>query len=139
MIQPDEYRVVMMPFPGDILACVRLGPDGFPTVYINDYLCPAAKRAALDHELAHLSNDDFYNHWTIFDAEKRACHTLRLSSMPRAFTPLSESDTLRLDRVGLALTLDAFGPFPCAEPLDLPSPVFSRTPEPPINIGKKVW
>lgn len=30
MTTPDEYRVIYMPFPGDIYACVRVSPDGYP-------------------------------------------------------------------------------------------------------------
>ena len=47
---------------------------------------------------------------------------------------------LRLDQLGLSLMQDAFGPFPCTDPLEMPQPLFDREPPPPINSGKrKVW
>ena len=137
---PDDYRVVMMPFPGDVLACVRIDANGYPTVYINDYLSLEAKRKALRHELSHFHNGDFHNHFTIYDIEKRASYTLEMSSMPRSFRALTEDEALRLDQLGLSLMQDAFGPFPCTDPLEMPYPLFDRAPPPPINTGKrKVW
>ena len=56
-----EYAVILMPFPGDIYAAVRLSPDGYPTIYINDKLAPEARKKALEHELRHLKREDFYN------------------------------------------------------------------------------
>ena len=72
MTTPDEYRVIYMPFPGDIYACVRVSPDGYPTIYINAYLSPEARKRALKHELHHLEAGDFYNHVSIYDAEANA-------------------------------------------------------------------
>ena len=57
----DEYRVYMIPLPGDINGAVRLDADGFPSIYINDRLSPAARKKAFIHELRHIERDDFYN------------------------------------------------------------------------------
>lgn len=65
----DEYRVYMMPFPGDIMGAVRVDAEGFPSIYINDALSPEAKKRALLHELRHIERDDFYNSLTIDEVE----------------------------------------------------------------------
>ena len=68
----DEYRVYMVPFPGDIRAAVRLDPEGYPSIYINDALSPAAKKRAFLHELKHILEDDFYNGKSIREVEQDA-------------------------------------------------------------------
>lgn len=68
-MNPDEYTVHLMPFPGDIKAAVRVDVDGYPSIYINDYLSPQAKKKALEHELRHISRDDFYNDLSITEVE----------------------------------------------------------------------
>ena len=68
----DEYRVYMMPFPGDILATVRVDADGFPSIYINDALSPDAKKRAFAHELRHIADEDFYNDRSIEEVERDA-------------------------------------------------------------------
>jgi Zn-dependent peptidase ImmA (M78 family) len=66
----DElYRVYMLPFPGDIKAAVRIDAEGYPSIYINDALSPAAKKQAFLHELRHIERDDHYNDLTIEEAE----------------------------------------------------------------------
>ena len=65
----DEYRVYMMPFPGDIMGAVRVDADGFPSIYINDRLSPAAKKRAFLHELRHIERDDMYNDKSIDEVE----------------------------------------------------------------------
>lgn len=66
----DElYRVYMLPFPGDIKAAVRLDAEGFPSIYINDALSPAAKKRAFLHELRHIREDDHYNDRPIEEVE----------------------------------------------------------------------
>ena len=70
MMIDKEYAVILMPFPGDIYAAVRLSPDGYPTIYINDKLAPEARKKALEHELRHLTRDDFYNARSIRSIEK---------------------------------------------------------------------
>jgi len=69
MTQPDDYNVIYRPFPGDVLAAVRIDYDGYPTVYINEQLAPMARKAALDHELRHIENGDMTNYLTIYEAE----------------------------------------------------------------------
>lgn len=65
----DEYRVYLMPFPGDIMGAVRIDNEGFPSIYINDALSPAAKKQAFLHELRHIQRDDFYNNLPIEEVE----------------------------------------------------------------------
>ncbi len=67
-----EFAVRMMDFPGDILASVDLTKDGsdFANFYINDWLAPAAKQKAFDHEMKHLRRDDFRNDRTIEEVEE---------------------------------------------------------------------
>ena len=64
-----EHRVIMWHLPGYIRSAVRLSPDGYPTIYINDQLSPQARRKALAHELAHLSHEDFYSDRSIHEVE----------------------------------------------------------------------
>ena len=68
-ITNDEYRVYLMPFPGNINGAVRVDVDGFPSIYINDALSPAAKKRAFLHELRHIQRDDFYNNLPIEEVE----------------------------------------------------------------------
>lgn len=79
----------MMPFPGDVLACVRVGADNYPTVYINDSLSLDAKRRALRHELQHFRNGDFHNHLSVWDAEAQAIRAETHDVMPRQGSELS--------------------------------------------------
>jgi Zn-dependent peptidase ImmA (M78 family) len=65
----DEYRVYMMPFPGDIMGAVRVDAEGFPSIYINDALSPEAKKRAFLHELLHIQRNDFYNNLPIEEVE----------------------------------------------------------------------
>ena len=69
LLAEDEYRVYMMPFPGDVLGAVRLDSEGFPSIYINDALSPQAKRKVFQHELRHILRNDHYNSLTIEEAE----------------------------------------------------------------------
>ena len=69
MMTEDECRVYLVPLPGTIKAAVRLAPDGFPSIYINDALAPEARRRALRHELQHIERDDFYNALPIEEIE----------------------------------------------------------------------
>ena len=43
MLCDGEYRVYLVSFPGDIKAAVRLDEEGFPSIYINAALSPAAR------------------------------------------------------------------------------------------------
>ena len=77
----DDYNVILMPFSGDIRACVRIDGNGYPTVYINDYLCPSAKRKALLHELRHFERGDFFSHLTICEIENDTTNTVTMKTM----------------------------------------------------------
>lgn len=70
MMTTDEYRVYMMPFPGDIMGMVRIDNEGYPSIYINDRLSPQAKKRAFLHELKHIQRDDFFNSLPIEVAER---------------------------------------------------------------------
>ena len=97
MKYPDDYNVVFIRLPGNVLSVMRQDCNGYPTIYINDQLCIEAKRVALRHELAHYAADDLYNAVTIYDAEKRAVSRSRLNHMPRAYRPMTETeDVLQL-------------------------------------------
>ena len=65
----DEYRVYIVPFPGDIKAAVMLDNEGFPSIYINDKLSPEAQKRAFLHELKHIRREDFYNAQTLRKVE----------------------------------------------------------------------
>jgi len=123
MTCPDDYNVVMMPFPGDILAVVRVDANGYPTVYINDYLSPEAKKQALRHELWHFANGDFDSHTTIYDVEKQAAYAERGEPIFRSFRPITQEDEAHMIAVGLSLL-----PPPPKEcftlPLPMPEPMF---------------
>lgn len=85
MTEPDDYRVILMPFPGDVYACVRVDPDGYPTIYINEALSPDAQRRALAHELHHFQNGDLFNYLTIEDVERGAdtCRKFQIAQCVR--------------------------------------------------------
>lgn len=70
MMTTDEYRVYMMPFPGDVMGMVRIDNEGYPSIYINDRLSPQAKKRAFLHELKHIQRDDFFNSLPIEVAER---------------------------------------------------------------------
>lgn len=125
---PDDYRVVMVSFPGDILAAVRIDANGYPTIYINDALSLPARREALKHELRHLMNGDHTNHLTIYDAEKQAAGSVDTSLMPRSWRALREEEEINMTVAGFALGVSAEGPVECREPLPMPAPMFDRAP-----------
>ena len=136
---PDDYRVIMMDFPGDVLAAVRVDANGYYTIYINDKLSLQAKREALKHELTHIINGDFDNHYTIYDIEKRACAAERIPHInTKGNIQIDEKAFIDLVSVGKSLFVDAFGPTPCTEPLWMPDPMFDRQPDRWIN-RRAVW
>lgn len=65
----EDYRVYLIPFPGDIRAAVRLDTEGFPSIYINDKLSPQAQKRAFLHEIKHIHKEDFYNAQTLRKVE----------------------------------------------------------------------
>lgn len=125
MKYPDDYNVVFIRLPGNVLSVMRQDCNGYPTIYINDQLCIEAKRVALRHELAHYAADDLYNAVTIYDAEKRAVSRSRLNHMPRAYRPMTETeDVLRLV-AGDALARHVWGGNGYEwEPVDMPDPMY---------------
>jgi Zn-dependent peptidase ImmA (M78 family) len=70
MLYDGEYRVYLVPFPGDIKAAVRLDEEGFPSIYINENLSQNARKAAFLHELRHIRRNDHTNEKTINEIEK---------------------------------------------------------------------
>lgn len=68
-LSPDEYRVYMISLPGDINEAVRMDANGFASIYINDCLSPAARRAAFDHAVQHIVRNDHFNDLSIREAE----------------------------------------------------------------------
>ena len=69
MIEGADYRVIFLPFPGDVLGSVRIDAEGFATVYINEALAPRARQEVLEHELRHIRRNDFYNDMSIYAVE----------------------------------------------------------------------
>lgn len=68
----DGYRVYFVPFTGDIKAVLRLDPEGYPSIYINDALSPEAKKKAFMHEMRHFSRGDMFSDRAIEEVEKYA-------------------------------------------------------------------
>lgn len=78
-----EFVCRLVKLPGTVRAATRLSKDGtdFPNVYINDQLSPPAREKALQHELEHLMNEDFYNFRSIQDVESdNLCHESKSSA-----------------------------------------------------------
>ena len=67
-----DYIVRVVHLPGCIGGAVRLSPDGFANVYINDCLSPAEQRKVLKHELNHIARGDFDNCLSIEEVEADA-------------------------------------------------------------------
>lgn len=68
----DEYRVYMVNFKtGAIKAAVRVDPDGYPSIYVNDQIGAEAKKQALAHELRHIINNDLSNDRPIREVERK--------------------------------------------------------------------
>lgn len=67
-----DYRVYMVHLPGSIRGAVRVDGEGFASIYINDALSPAAKKATFLHELRHISRDDIHNELDIRTIERTA-------------------------------------------------------------------
>ena len=72
MIDEDEYRVYMVPFPPTVRGAVRLDENGFPSIYINDSLSPQARKAALLHEIRHIERADHTSRKSIRRVESDA-------------------------------------------------------------------
>ena len=70
-LSEDEYRVYLVKLPATVHGAVRVDKDGFPSIYINDALSPAAKKRAFLHELRHIEDEDFYNDRSIEEVERK--------------------------------------------------------------------
>jgi hypothetical protein len=138
MTQPDDYNVVYRQFPGDILAAVRTDADGYPTIYINVYLSPEARREALDHELWHIEHGDMTNSITIYDAEKQACARDGLPAiMTKAYQALTEDQTWGLLLASVRLFAFGFEDQPkYIYPISMPEPMFSEKPKDQLMHGR---
>ena len=70
-IPERDYCVREVPLPYGVRRCVKpnADDDGF-SIYINSRLSEDQKRKALDHEIDHIKNDDFYNDKPIEEIER---------------------------------------------------------------------
>lgn len=70
-IPERDYCVREVPLPYGVKGCVtpNADDDGF-SIYINSRLSEDQKRKALEHEVDHIKNDDFYNDKPIEEIEK---------------------------------------------------------------------
>ena len=66
-----DFVVREVPFPYSVKSCVTPNNDGSFSIYINSKLSQDQKRKALDHEIDHIENDDFYNNKPIDKIERR--------------------------------------------------------------------
>lgn len=73
LIEGSDYIIRSVPWlTGDLPALVSVDEDGFYSIYVNDALCPQAQREAADHELQHITRDDFFNDLSIRVVEGQA-------------------------------------------------------------------
>ena len=69
---PDcDYVVREVALPYGVNGVVTPNDDTTFSIYINSRLSEDQKRKALDHEVKHIENDDFYNGLPIEEIEKR--------------------------------------------------------------------
>ena len=70
LIEGSDYYVREIPFPNyRVGGMVMPNDDGSFSVYINANLSQERKKKALDHELDHIENYDFYNRKPITEIE----------------------------------------------------------------------
>lgn len=70
LIEGSDYHVREIPFPSyRVGGMVMPNDDGSFSVYINANLSQERKKEALDHELEHIEDDDFYNDKPIEEVE----------------------------------------------------------------------
>ena len=67
----DDFFVRIVDLPTTIGGMVSPNDDGTFSIYINARLSTDQQRKALDHELDHIRNDDFYSSATIEECERR--------------------------------------------------------------------
>ncbi len=62
LVENQDYFVRVVPFPvNSVGGMVTPNPDGSFSIYINSNLSQERQKEALDHELDHIRNNDFYN------------------------------------------------------------------------------
>lgn len=70
LIENRDYFVRVVPFPVyTIGGMVTPNEDGTFSIFINARLSLERQRKALDHELKHLEDNDFYNGKPIYEIE----------------------------------------------------------------------
>lgn len=69
LIENQDYFVRVIPLPCNLCGMVTPNDDGSFSVYINADIDDQRKKEALDHELEHIENDDFYNGRPITEIE----------------------------------------------------------------------
>lgn len=71
LVEGRDYVIRCVPFPNcGVDGAVVSHPD-IPCIYINTRVCPKRQREALEHELAHLKNNDLYSDEPAADIERR--------------------------------------------------------------------
>lgn len=65
-----DYIVREIELPFEVKGIVTPNPDGTFSIYINSKLSPDQKEKALEHEVKHIENDDFYNDESIEEIER---------------------------------------------------------------------
>lgn len=71
LIEGQDYVVRYVPFPNSAADGAVVSHPDLPCVYINSRVCPKRQREALEHELAHLKNNDLYSEEPAADIERR--------------------------------------------------------------------
>ena len=62
LIEGSDYTVRLIPFPVyNVGGMVTPNPDGSFSIYINSNLSQERQKEALEHELEHIEDNDFYN------------------------------------------------------------------------------
>lgn len=62
LVENQDYFVRVVPFPvNSVGGMVTPNEDGSFSIYINSNLSQERQKEALDHELDHIRNNDFYN------------------------------------------------------------------------------
>ena len=65
----DDYSCYPIDLPGDIRGAITETTDGWPVIFVNDYLDPPARRKAFRHEMKHHTRNDLYSAATIREVE----------------------------------------------------------------------
>lgn len=66
-----DYFVRFIPLPWHVRGFVTPNDDDTYSIYINSLLPEAIQRAALEHELRHIQNDDLYSAESVAAIESR--------------------------------------------------------------------